>query len=65
MKKQRIDVLSTIKEVCFSSVEMIPKSMLCKLGGVLLVFVSGNSKGQIRRKVNFIKRAVREARKIK
>jgi len=65
MKKKRIDVLSTLRQVSFSSAEMIPKEMLCKMGGVLLVFVSGESKGQIRRKVNFIKRSVREARKIK
>ncbi len=60
-----IKVLSSLKQIMFTSTDMIPKEMLCRLGGVLLVFVSGESKGQIRRKVNFIKKAVREARKIK
>lgn len=61
--KKKINVLGAIGEVQVPA-EYIPKEMLGKLGGVLLVYVTGMTRGQIRRKVNFIKRAVREARKI-
>ena len=61
MRKGRINIFGTLGEVQIRE-DDLPRGLVGKLCGVLAVYITGVTKGQIRRKVNFIKKAVKEAR---